>query len=353
MLIYKPEWWRLSTFVPNKKFPVYNWFYFKEGFSRDLVFKTMKMFDVKGVVLDPFCGVGTTLLACKEMGLNSIGFDVLPICVFASMVKTMDYNIKRLKEVSDMIFKERFEKAEISFPERFRRFFNPHTLDDVLFFFERVKGIEEENVRGFFLLGLISSAMKCSYVYKDGGVLKVRKHPVPPFRKFYKWFIKKMIREYKRLEGNGKASVDFGDARNLKLPENSVDVVVTSPPYLNNIDYIKVYAIENWFLGKPDVPIRSYLGLSNEDVVAKYFEDMETFLKRLYQICNESAKLGFVVGNAYVNEKVVEVDKRICEIMEKIGFVTDNIYVLNKRFATKRRTIKVGELRESLVVAEK
>ena len=77
---------RLATFVPNKRLPVYNWFYFKEGFARDLVMLILDRYlplnsyptsaKQSVSVLDPFVGSGTTLLACKERGLDSYGFDV-------------------------------------------------------------------------------------------------------------------------------------------------------------------------------------------------------------------------------------------------------------------------------------
>jgi hypothetical protein len=92
----KLEFGPLATFMPNKARPVYNWLYYKEGFSRELVIKLLNMFspDRKDWVLDPFCGVGTTLLACLESGVNSVGFDVHPLSVFASRVKLAEYDLK-------------------------------------------------------------------------------------------------------------------------------------------------------------------------------------------------------------------------------------------------------------------
>ena len=88
LIEYKPDLAELATFVPNKKTPIYNWFYYKEGFSKELVELLINDFRLhKGqLVLDPFCGSGTTLLACKQNNINSIGFDVLPISIFASKI---------------------------------------------------------------------------------------------------------------------------------------------------------------------------------------------------------------------------------------------------------------------------
>ncbi|MCX6814986.1 MAG: DNA methyltransferase [Candidatus Aenigmarchaeota archaeon] len=109
-LVEKPEWGTLATFIPNKEEPVYNWIYYKEGFARELVFRLAEMFSLrKGMhVLDPFCGVGTTLLACKQLGLDSFGFDVHPVSVFSSKVKIRDYETSVLRSEIKSLIKAKF-----------------------------------------------------------------------------------------------------------------------------------------------------------------------------------------------------------------------------------------------------
>ena len=121
----------LSGFVENKRLPIYNWLYYKEGFSAQIVFDLIERFDLKKgqTILEPFCGSGTTLLAAKEKGINSVGFDVLDIAVFASAVKTRDYSkvidelkgsLEDLKNVPKRKQKIRIKEKIIlrAFPER-------------------------------------------------------------------------------------------------------------------------------------------------------------------------------------------------------------------------------------------
>jgi len=355
-LVDATQWAKLPTFVPNKKLPVYNWFYYKEGFSRDLVFNVIDMFKVKknNIVLDPFCGVGTTLLACKEIGIRAIGFDTLPIAVFASRVKTNDYEIEELQNDAKKLLKQKFEKPReseiLNVPKIVKRAFSKYALEDILFFKKKISEINNKKNREFFLLALINASTKVSYARKDGAVLKIEKRDVAPLRMMLRRTIYNMIRDLKNFETHKDlVFVDIGDARRINLENDAVHVVITSPPYLNQIDYAKVYVIENFILGEnPKPPIRSFIGFDEEN----YFKDMEKSISEMYRVCKHKAKLAIIVGNAYI-KGIIESDFKIAKIAEDVGFKVKKIYVLNKRYALKRRTIKVGYLRESMIVLEK
>jgi len=359
---------KLATFVPNKKMPVYNWFYYKEGFSREIVLELVKMFKLRkgDNVLDPFCGCGTTNLACKEMGINSYGFDVLPLCVLASQVKTMDYDLEGLKKAIKDLKKLSFEHQDLGrIPGNVRRFFSPHTLQDVLFFREKIKGFQRP-VRDFLFLGLISAATKCSWMYKDGAVIKIKKKSTPQFRKFYLRVLKKMLTDLKRLETNPcKTEIDLGDARNLNIGDNTIDAVITSPPYLNKIEYTRVYGIEeSLFFGEGKPGLRSYIGsdsgtrpvfpdINLPPAADAYLTDMKKVLEELHRVCKTGAKIGVVIGDGCFPAGVVHMDELLPKLAEKSGLNTERVYILNRRWCTRKRTEKIGQMEESLIVMTK
>ncbi len=366
------DWGRLVTFIPNKHLPVYSWFYFKEGFSRDFVHLMIDLFKLNdgAVVLDPFVGSGTTLLACKERGIDAVGVDAAPLAVFVSQVKTADYNIRELKTIARQIFEKKFERQDLNRVSKFtRQFFSKPSLEDILFFREEVRKIPDPVARNFFTLALMNAAMKVSYAYKDGAVLRVVKKPVPPFRKFFKRIVKKMIKDLVKISFKPcSIEVYLGDARKMDFLENEVfDAVITSPPYLNKIEYTRVYAIE-YELFFEDVkldPIRSYIGLSPKSVVDQfpelhlpeaakaYFYDMKLALIEMYRVLKSGGKAAIVVAGGVFPDRVVESDILLAELSERVGFNVDRLIAVNKRVATTRRVIKIGEARESILILSK
>jgi len=381
-LVEKPDWGPLATFIPNKDEPVYNWIYYKEGFARELVFRLAEMFSLKkGMsVLDPFCGVGTTLLACKQLGLNSLGFDVHPVGVFASKVKTRDYDTETLRQEIKSLIKSKFiHPRKLPDSGILRRVFPRHTLEDVVFFRDQILQIKNHNVCDFLLLGLMNVAVKCSYAYKDGAVVKIRKKAVPPLRDMLRRQLFRMAKDMDSLRiEKCETFADFGDSRALPLESGSMDAVITSPPYLNKIEYTKVYEIEQQlFLNRinESPAVRSYIGLSLNKLeqdssklekaldygtvrtlpqeAIPYLMDMFQAIEEMHRVCRKGAKLGIVVGNGCFPTGVVDSDILLSKMAESIGFKVEKILVLNKRWCTRNRTEKVGITRESLLLWSK
>ena len=361
------------TFVPNKRYPIYNWFHFKEGFSRDFVFLMLDRFRVKGGkwVLDPFCGSGTTLLSCKERAINSIGVDVMPLSIFLSQVKTLQYDIEKMKAISRNIFANKFVPTDVSaYSSMLKRSFTKYALEDIIFFKGIIARIEDPAIRNFFTLALMISSEKVSFAYKDGSYIKIRpiKH-VPPFRPLFKRMVKRMFNDLKRF-GPERASVKVfqGDARNLNfLDDSAFDAVITSPPYLNIIDYMKVYSLETeLFFGESrSEAIRSYIGLDvtgdfsdfsdlNIPAVGKaYLKDMKRILLEQFRVLKDGGKVAMVVGEGVFPDRIIPVHLHISELAEGVGFKVEKILYVNRRTVTDHERHKIGSALESVLLFKK
>ena len=160
----------------------------------------------------------------------------------------------------------------------------------------------------------------------------------------------------------------------MRLEDCTMDAVITSPPYLNKIEYRKVYSIEEelFFPGMKMTALRSYIGAEDEKMMYEgnalkdimdvtglplsaraYFNDMHAVIREMYRVCGRGARIGMVVGNGCFPDMVVESDVILSRMAEEAGFKALEALVLNKRWCTRKRTEKVGIARESLLVWEK
>lgn len=364
----------LATFAPNKKLPVYNWFYFKESFSRDLVSELAKQFqlDKDTLVLDPFAGAGTTVLTCKQLGVPSIGIDAFPLSVFASQVKLKAnrMDMQAAIEAEAIIAKMKYEPQRHARPPPsiVVRAFSKSNFDDLVFLRQKISELQDD-VKAFLLLALARAAIESSYSKKDGAVIKIRPRPTPPVRKVFARMVEQMAKEAAAFETKDVfAAIEMGDARRLdRIGDATVSAVITSPPYLNNFDYARAYAIEEWvcFIHEP-VP-RPYIGLEKKEdpflgergempeVARDYFADMLEVLRELARVCKPGANVAMVVGSGcFVDERrVIDADVLLAELAERLGFATKKILVVNKRWCTTPARKKIAPARESILFLHK
>jgi DNA modification methylase len=250
----EPGLGRFMTFEASKEKPVHGWFWYKEGYAPEIVERAISDFRQNagrepGTILDPFCGVGTTLLAAKEKGLPSAGIDASPLAVFVSKTKTDDYDGSDA-EAALAFLSRRLDYGSVSgrewdfelFPPRAA--FPKRNLTEILALRQAIER-EDGRARNILLLALLSILPQASIMVKDGGVLKIeRSKRALPAREIFRRKVKRMVRELSGRPQGHSPHVFLGDARALDLDGESADMVVTSPPYLNNIDYSKIYGLE-------------------------------------------------------------------------------------------------------------
>jgi len=352
-LTERPELGRLTTFECNRNLPVHRWLRYKEAFSRDLALILIDELGAGGPVLDPFCGSGTTLLACRERGLASFGADVNPIALAASRAKTSDYTTERIAADMKSVFSERFERGkETKLTEdaaQVKRFFARDTLERVLFFRSLASSAF---YRDFFLLALANAAYECSRAVRDGAVLKLAKKRFIPLAAAFKRNAKSMERDLKKAKFTAVASTVLeADARALPLAARAVSAVVTSPPYLGIEDYTKAYAIENFAVGGS---LKPWLGAAPpsstpEEKVQAYFSDMASVLAEMKRVCMPSAGIAMVMWDGFVRGEIVGMCEAMVRLASVAGLRAEKAWIVNRKPALEGRTRKAGELRESII----
>lgn len=397
----RPDYRQLVTYVPNKKLPVYNWFKYKEGFSRQLVYNILREWNIskKGIILDPFAGCGTTLLACKEFGYEAVGLDILPIAIFVAKVKLQDWpDIEILERAVNFLIKEKFHKPKFSFPEVsiIDKAFPKHVQEEILFYKEHILEFEKP-VQDFLMLGLISILENISYTSKDGQFLRIVEKDIPSVKETLKKQLTNMIDDLRvqqqALSKEGKASVEIyqGDAREASLSKKywgKIGAVITSPPYLNRYDYSRTYALELCTLYVKDFKdmrdirhslLRSHIEskihegkelslpvinevlnslngkeLNNERIpimIKGYFEDMNLVLKQLSTYLKPGGLIALVVANARFEGEMVPTDLVLSELAELNGLQTEKIWVTRYKGNSSQQMARYGKIpvRETII----
>ena len=416
LLVETPEYKNLVTFELCKKRPVYNWFYYKEGFAPEMVWELLERFEVpKGAtVLDPFCGTGTSLLAAAQKGYNAIGFDITPLAVFVSNTKLhRGYDLRLLKEEIDKLSGYKFGDTRLKWPDlgfiEIRKAFSRYARNDLLFFKEKILEVKDEGVRNFLFLGLLSIVMESSNVKRDGGVLRiVKKRHLPPVRKLLRNRLRRMYKDLvkageftggdnageftggdnaKGFPGGIHAEARLGDSRNLPLDNNSVEFCITSPPYLNWVDYTKIYALEMALLmdgeeirrARSD-SVRSYIGAKEPKdfrvesehlnelfgklerlpesskppaIMRGYFEDLFMNLESIYNSLKPGGKAAIVIGNSCLPNLDINSDLILAEMGEGIGFEAEGVWSSNTRICKFPGMKESRSVRESIVILKK
>ncbi|MGD8506221.1 MAG: hypothetical protein PVF15_06095 [Candidatus Bathyarchaeota archaeon] len=362
----------LVTSKLNKRMRIYNWVHFKEAFSSSFVDLMLNQFDIREHrwILDPFCGVGTTLLVAKERGVNAVGVDAHPVFAFISRTKTHNYNVETLKNSKRTFLSQKFQKPDLTGTNPLlKKAFSRYALEDFLFLKSEICSIKDRTTRDFFVLALVVSAMRVSYAVKDGAVIRFLKRKHPPLRKVFKATVKRYIRHLKKAEFKPcEIVVKQEDTRRLDfIDTESFDAIITSPPYLNKLEYTRAFDVEQTLLRElisMDSP-KAYLGADMErsktifpkltlpEMARAYFSDMEMCLKEMFRVLREGGKAALVVGQGVFPDGIIESDLLTAKLAENAGFNVEKRFIVNKRVATRERTIKIGVALESILLLAK
>ncbi len=257
-----------TAFKDNFDRAMHRWVPWIAGFSGAFVRSVLE--SVQGeaegapTVLDPFAGVGTTLVEAMKLRCEGIGFEINPYAALASRVKVgvLDYDLNRLRRATAEYgsFIERALSGSASPrsrpPAHFRTrtpFFSPSVQRKVLFSRDYISELDPDWCRDIFRLALGAVMVGFSnYSYEPSlgtrvaaGKPEVEDADVPSILQAKLIEILEDIEQFqadvdRERNGHSCSLVEGSFFENSRrLAEGSVDVVVTSPPYLNNYHYIR------------------------------------------------------------------------------------------------------------------
>ena len=379
------------SFASNKLLPVHRWVPWIAGFSSSFVSKILaEKLNFPGTVLDPFAGVGTTLVEALLAGHNAMGFEINPYAAFACEIKINSHklNSPTIREATAQL--ESFYNSKISsnylpeskppvgFKTR-KSFYSLTVLHKVLIVQDFINRLQDLQVQEICKLAFASTMVDYSnYSYEpslgtrraagkqeieDFPVLNLIVEKLKTMAVDLDWLADKV----RKSSSQGQIITDsFFHCQNYLQPA-SVDLAITSPPYLNNYHYIRntrphlywlgfvekpkdTKYLEQHNFGKywqtvrdldkvdfdfPNPPVElvkqitylrtlnpeggSYGGNGWANYAASYFNDCYKFAQCLKYVLKTGGSAFIVVGNSILQGVMIPTDKYLGQIAATAG----------------------------------
>lgn len=291
------------------------------------------------ILLDPFCGIGTVLLEADLLGRIPIGIELNP---YALVVCKAKFDRKPLKEHINWLKSIKIKEEEIDLSEispYIKQFYHEKTLKE-LFALKEV--ILKE--RKFFLLGCllgIAHGHRPQYLSSMTGYIiphKSAKH-IPTYKPVIPRLIEKVKRMYmSEVPLKTEGQIIKADARKIPLKNDSVDVVISSPPYYSTIDYIESNRLRLALLGY-DADKRKHLKDELIQHDNTYLSEMRKVGFEIRRVLKPKSLCIFVLGDYYRQNSIKNTAKDVSELYSELNFVTHGI-IEDEIPATKRTVPK-------------
>jgi hypothetical protein len=386
----------------------YGWLRLTPAYSVHLVEDLLASTSKNAIVLDPFCGTGTTALVCAERGIRADTTDINPFLIWLATTKTRRYNEKDLQDfqfastkVAEAILGRTRENGWIPPLHQIEKWWDDLTLHALSRAMKAIHSLEYDlSLPAIDLLKIVFCRLlivhsSASFNHQSMSFKTQQNQPL--FEKtendiaatwkiasadIYRSAQTEIIRQPRAL---------LCDARQLTphLPNNHYTCVITSPPYPNRMSYIRELRPYMYWLGylkdsrqageldwqaiggtwgcatsnvarwKPEdeqaipydgfeIILEGIAARSNvlSRYVHKYFYDMVRHAGELLMVLKSGATVHYIVGNSKFYEVLLPVEEIFAALFRASGFADVSIKPIRKRTSKK-------ELFEYIVSARK
>ncbi len=315
----------------------------KPAFAHFLIKYLTKQNDL---ILDPFAGVGTICFESIVQNRNSIGCDINPYALAIARAKA-DAN-KSVNDYIEIVNKIKINTDTIclsKIPNWVRDYYNQDTLKEILFCLDYFK-----KSRNFFLYGCllaISQGHRVGHLSKPcAWTLPYKPRPDDPgeYRELKPRLIEKIKRTLKdNYTFKTKMEVLKKDSRKLGFAENSIDAVISSPPYFNTLDYVNSHRLRLAVMGVYEKETTTKLKKRTIQSKPTYLNEMRKVISSIQRVLKPKGICCFVLGDLFEGTKVTITANLINEILlennfDHLAIIEDKIPV-NK--SVQKSTLKV------------
>lgn len=383
------------TFKGNFGAARHDWLRLTPAYSYQLVQELMKKVEGSSRVLDPFAGTGTTGLAVAERGMVGRLVDVNPFLVWLARAKTRNYSLEDIQAA-----RQRGEEAarlacgwagEVWVPpihgiDRWWQGGTLRALGSLRQVLDRAStgSLSDDLLTVAFCRVLIDTSNAAfnhqSMSFKTSQGVQTEQMDLPGLQSVAAQFLGGLERILRSASGclAGEVSVSLDDARRMDtVPDGSVDLILTSPPYANRISYIRELRPYMYWLrflkdgkesGQMDwnaiggtwgvatsrlaswqepgvIPLGNEFRATMEHIarcgaphgrvlskyVAKYFFDMYEHFESARRVLSPAGTATYIVGNSTFYGNLVPTERWYAELLAAAGFTEVTIRAIRKR----------------------
>jgi len=372
----------------------HNWYRFILSYPPHLVKDYISDFELneQSVILDPFCGTGTTIVEAKLNQIKAIGLEANPFPHFASTVKT-DWNItsEELQVFAEQVSESTYaELANQGINDRslicesaiklrtlnkqalralIKNSISPIPLHKTLVLIDKINLFQNTPAHKYGILALGNALVASIGNLRFGpevGVGKIKRDV--PVVAVWRQEIRKMISDLKLAYGKNypETTVYLADARKLTqtLGKSSIDAIITSPPYPNEKDYTRTTRLESVVLGffedmshlrtfKKTLLRSNTRGVYKFDSDDKWVVDIEEIQRLASAIEARRIELGKTSGFEKMYARVTKlyfggIARHLSELTKVLKPGAKLAYVVGDQASYLRVMIKTGQILASI-----
>lgn len=331
---------------------------FPARMAPELALNSLGALKAKSIVLDPMAGSGTVLRQALSLGHSAIGFDMDPLAVLMSRVWTSKIDTRLVeRELATLLA----DSEQVDLRTTRLEWHDDETAEFVRYWFgnaqrrsltrlaaimaRRRRSLRSDDRRAALdvlqvgLSRIIVTKEQCASLARDTSHSRPHRVALTSDYDVYEGFVRSVTQLVGRLTGNqkmdqkaGEVSVRLGDARAIALGEGSVDAIMTSPPYLNAIDYMRGHRLSLVWLGYSLGELRSIrsntigaersyddecsiaqkiaeamcdldrLSSKHSNMVIRYAGDLEQMMAQAARVLRPGGTATYVLGNSCLKE---------------------------------------------------
>lgn len=324
------------------------------------------------LILDPYVGSGTTLLEANLSRRRSLGIDLNPLAVLISSVKVRPIEDKKLedlvryfKKVNDQLSaarKEQVNLLEDSFSEIekiiqkdprindpwYNKWFSKPVLKDLVVLSTLIDSYPDKECADLARVAFSNILRKCSNAhsgYPNVMLDKNKTNNTEPAFLLMKCLsenaekIKDLNKKYNR---DIDTKVIPGNATSLPVKDDTIDAIVTHPPYIGSVPYAEYGSLSLTWLGYNPKKLDEELTggkRQSRNVVERFLIEYKKMLTEAYRVLKKGRYMFILIGDPTVRGQAIDLSQITKDLSSKVGF---NFVVEKKRNGINRRANKMG-----------